>query len=146
VSNILISLEIDYEEMLKQHTFLCWLKKHIVMDKDPDDMEGILNMYDAMIEIVFKSTCIYDNSGKTAERYMVIFPDNTVYMITHDTDSPRGVYARYHTTEDCITWTTLKDGSMTPVGHEKEVSIREVGPVVRRRIRNIIQTNGMDED
>ena len=122
MSNVLIEREIDYEEMLKQYDWLCNLTSHeglqglVLGQADAlNAREGLLSMLQEMIADLFTTTHIYATDGETHDEYMVIFPDESVYLMSHDADMPNGVCG-YYSQEPDVLWTQLDNGDMVPVG------------------------------
>lgn len=136
--NILIELEIDYEELIKQYRWLTQLEALLARERPPE-LEGLETMLEFMIEDVFGSTRIYREPA--SRLYLVTLPNESEVQIQVSgcaivaIDSPPGTW-----TEIESGWVPILHGSAT-----EEVSILAVEPELRIMIRQCISDGGMLE-
>lgn len=70
---------------------------------------------------------IYDNQGKTFDRYTVIFPNGVIYLMSHNPGSPQGV---------CMYCGTQIDISYLK-SHNARVAIRNLPDQVQSQIKEL---------
>lgn len=137
--NILIELEIDYEDLIKQYKWLTEVHEKMLKGypgrQPKSEMLGLETMLEFMIEDVFDSTGIYgSHKEKSSRLYLVVLPDGSEVQVQVSgcavvaIDSPSAV------------WTEIESG-WVPILHgvaTEYVSILDVEPELRVMIRQLI--------
>ncbi len=142
---LLKKVALDVEEAIKQWKWLCKQADELMGPglEHPDELEGLLSMFDEFWVDIFKDTAIYTNGGKTLDRYTVVFSDGLVYAMSWDADAPTGVSRRI--LEGAVLSPRRSSGQPTATAIWL-VSVLDVEPGVRAKIREILADSGMDED
>lgn len=141
--SILVSQTIDPEELIKQYNWLC-----IEADYHTNipELIGLKNLLESIMMrmwgsiIIYEDTLRYQDGGTSM--YLVLMPDGTTTYYMQCNEHGTFFACTEGPAEGDLTWTTLDNGDMVPVGFMKEVSIISVEPVIREHVLEYISEGG----